>query len=474
MAIRQALQPARQWMLAAVVFVGTALCDGEASADPPAGPELVGCGPLTAYGSCEGSVLRYCQDNVVVEVDCAVAFSRMEGVTCGLVEAAWGYDCVAGDGLCATDDLTTVVPCPQDAEGRPQGCLGDEERFGCAPVSSLCDEALLPACDGDMRLDRCGVADQPIGVHCSYFDQHCSDEYAECVDDDEPTDTCLAPPSRLHIARDQQIAAFVALGCDTVRGDLRIEGGSVTSLVGLEVLTSVTGDLVVLNTTSLISLEGLHNLRSVGGELVIQRNTGLRDLYGLRSLAEAHGNVAIGFNDVLTSLAGLDRLAPVDAMLSVVENPALIRVDGLGEVATLLDVSVRGNDSLDAITGLRLLSHVDRGFAVVDNPALVGIVGLSRLETLGGSLTISNNPRLSEALSLAGIFSIGQDIVVANNPSLPTWPLVYLQSLTGNLSALGNTLMPACEVEAAATALRESGWTGNLTNNGNDEAAVCP
>ena len=56
---------------------------------------------------------------------------------------------------------------------------------------------------------------------------------------------------------------------------------------------------------------------------------------------------------------------------------------------------------------------------------------------------------------------------------LPVWPLVFLQTLGGNLSALGNTRMPACEVDAAAEALRANGWTGQLVNNGNDAAAAC-
>jgi Trypsin len=60
------------------------------------GPELgyycydaTACDGLTFYGECDGSVLRWCQDNEPLEYDCA-----QDGAPCGLVDEDTGYNCL--------------------------------------------------------------------------------------------------------------------------------------------------------------------------------------------------------------------------------------------------------------------------------------------------------------------------------------------------------------------------------------------
>merc|ERR1712078_796204 len=63
-------------------------------------------------------------------------------------------------------------------------------------------------------------------------------------------------------------------------GDLEI-GENVTSLKGLEGLTSVGGDLKIEYNDQLRSLTGLEDLTSVGGDLRIYGNAQLTSLSGL-------------------------------------------------------------------------------------------------------------------------------------------------------------------------------------------------
>lgn len=63
-------------------------------------------------------------------------------------------------------------------------------------------------------------------------------------------------------------------GYTALKGDIHIEGSSVTTLEGLECLKSISGDLTISN-TRIENLTGLENLTNVGGKLKISRNSKL-------------------------------------------------------------------------------------------------------------------------------------------------------------------------------------------------------
>jgi hypothetical protein len=74
-----------------------------------------------------------------------------------------------------------------------------------------------------------------------------------------------------------------------VTGDLSVLLSPLEDLTGLECLTLVGGELVVLNNNSLTSLEGLNNLVTIEDTLSITSNPILPNLDGLGSLTEING-----------------------------------------------------------------------------------------------------------------------------------------------------------------------------------------
>merc|ERR1719333_690363 len=90
-------------------------------------------------------------------------------------------------------------------------------------------------------------------------------------------------------------------------GDVSI-GENVTSLKGLEGLTSVGGYLWIYEKAQLTSLAGLEGLTSVGGYLGIVGNPQLTSLAGLEGLTSVGVDLSIKNNAQLTSLSGLQGL----------------------------------------------------------------------------------------------------------------------------------------------------------------------
>ena len=73
---------------------------------------------------------------------------------------------------------------------------------------------------------------------------------------------CL--PEGITFSTQEQIDNFQTNhpNCTEIEGDVEINGGNITNLNGLNVLTSIGGDLEIDGNHSLVSLEGFDNLES--------------------------------------------------------------------------------------------------------------------------------------------------------------------------------------------------------------------
>ena len=104
---------------------------------------------------------------------------------------------------------------------------------------------------------------------------------------------------------------------------------ALTSLSGLENITSVGGSLSIWNNATLTNLSGFVNITSVGGSLYIDENDVLTSLSGLENITSVGGNLSIGSyyrgNLALTSLemTGLQR---VDGDFTISGNPLLCNI----------------------------------------------------------------------------------------------------------------------------------------------------
>jgi hypothetical protein len=97
-------------------------------------------------------------------------------------------------------------------------------------------------------------------------------------------------------------------GCTELHGNVTIKGDDITNFTGLNVVTSIGGNLSIGDWSNgnplLTSLAGLDNLTSVGGELMIGHNYALSSLAGLDNIAAGSiTNLIIVYNTSLTSCA---------------------------------------------------------------------------------------------------------------------------------------------------------------------------
>ena len=89
-------------------------------------------------------------------------------------------------------------------------------------------------------------------------------------------------------------------GYTGITGNLRIRDTTLTSLSGLENLTSIGGSLYIDYNPALTSLSGLENITSVGGVLTIYGNTALTNLCALYNVNLGANTLAIHYNNALS------------------------------------------------------------------------------------------------------------------------------------------------------------------------------
>ena len=195
----------------------------------------------------------------------------------------------------------------------------------------------------------------------------------------------------------------------SVDGDLLIDDIAITSLSGLGKLTSVGGDLKIGDSyyesnDSLTSLSGLGNLVSVGGDLEIRYNKALTSLNGLDNLTSVGGNLNIESNKVLTNLSGLQNVTSVVGSLDIVWNSALTTLSGLQNITSVGGtLHIYGNAVLTSLSGLENLTSVGEGLNILDNATLSSL-GLGSLRFVGSSLFnggfhIEDNPALCKSMA---------------------------------------------------------------------------
>jgi hypothetical protein len=124
-------------------------------------------------------------------------------------------------------------------------------------------------------------------------------------------------------------------GCTEIEGSVLFgrgyPGGStdITNLNGLNVLTSIGGDLGI----------------GYAGLMWDDANPFLKTLDGLENLQYISGTLQISHNDSLTNLSGLENLASIDGVLHIENNPLLNSLTGLGNIdtASITDIWITGN-----------------------------------------------------------------------------------------------------------------------------------
>jgi len=289
-------------------------------------------------------------------------------------------------------------------------------------------------------------------------------------------------------------------GCIEVEGDVIIDGDDINNLNGLNVLTSIEGDLSIYSNPLLTSLSGLEGLSSIGGHLSIKLNDALLNLIGLdnltfigsflniednNSLASLQGlnslstigigpygfGLNISDNDNLTNLSGLESLTYIEGALAIKDNFDLVSLTGLENLTSIGGyLSVSSNNELISLNGLNNLTSIGGRLSIGisgGNPALTSLAGLESLNSIGGHLTIKDNHLLSNIFNLNGVTTLWGNLTITNNDSLTS--LSGLENIDetsiANLTITNNDELYDCDVWSICQYLINPGGTAVIEYN---------
>jgi hypothetical protein len=146
-------------------------------------------------------------------------------------------------------------------------------------------------------------------------------------------------------------------------GSLDLGNESITQIQGLSDITgALNGGITINGCSSLTSLVGLQNITSLGGQLNITSNAQLTSLEGLEGLTSVNNNISGGiysiwlFNNAnLTSLNGLQNITTLTASdlpnttsgFYLLNNTNLTNINALSNVTNILDrINITNNTQL--------------------------------------------------------------------------------------------------------------------------------
>ena len=257
--------------------------------------------------------------------------------------------------------------------------------------------------------------------------------------------------------------------CTEIVGDVAIEGlgSDITNLNGLNVLTSIGGELTI-SFTALTSLSGLDALTSIAGGIYLYDNDALTNIMGLEAMMYLEGGLWIAENDALESLTGLNALTSIGGHLTLDGNASLTNLTGLNNITSIGGwVEFWCCDALTSFTGLDALTYIGGGLCIWTSNSIENLAGLNALTSIGGRLCISGNYTLIDLTGLTALTSIGGDLEIEENYSLSS--LAGLDNIENNsISSLyikDNNSLSDCEIQSICNYLLSPGGEIYISNN---------
>jgi hypothetical protein len=312
----------------------------------------------------------------------------------------------------------------------------------------IINNPLLSQCDID---NICEYLVDPTGTIEIYDNAEGCNSPEEVEEACEDT-SCL--PEGIHFHTQEEIDSFQTNypGCTEVEGWVTIDdmySASITDLSGLNVLTSIGGNLDIGNSLALTKLTGLEELTVIGGDLELHylNSSAFTNLTGLEGLTAIGGKLSITHCNYIINLTGLEGLISVGDDLHITYNLSLNDFTGLDGLTTIDDwVYIMYNQSLTNLTGLEGLTTVGNNLWVVDNDPLTNLLGLEGLTEVGGSLHISDNTNMTNLSGIEGLTSIGGSLQIEDNPVLISLTgLENVNYIGDNLAVSGNEILPNLE-----------------------------
>ncbi len=267
------------------------------------------------------------------------------------------------------------------------GNLWIENNINLTDISSISGLDVSTSIDieDNSQLDFCHI--QSV---CDHIDNggtiSISGNATNCVDVATVSGFCDGdcPVGDLIFNSQEEIDAFS--GCINVTGDVIIDddgsGSAITDLSPLDVLETITGDLILVNNPSLGSFDNFNSLISVN-------------------------DVRITNNDAVVQIEGFQGLTNFN-WLHINKNDALVDILAFNNLTILKDFSLIENHALKNINGFSSLQSMDvGGFLVFQSNGLENVLGLSALIEVKGDLELSLNSQLTSLAGLENLISAG-------------------------------------------------------------------
>lgn len=193
----------------------------------------------------------------------------------------------------------------------------------------------------------------------------------------------VCPTGNVELYSQADLDHFVATypNCTQISGSLWIQGSGITSLMPLNSIQSVGGDLTIRDIQS--NLSGFSSLTSVNGDLVIWENPQLTNLNGLTSLTSINGKLEIFHNLQLTNISGIQNVNTGISELRILYNSNLSTCN-VASVCTYLEGSGDRNIAGNA-TGCEDVSAI--AFSCI--PACVEAAGVTFSTIVSDQATIN-------------------------------------------------------------------------------------
>ncbi len=255
---------------------------------------------------------------------------------------------------------------------------------------------------------------------------------------------------------------------------------NLTSLDGLQGITSLSQALVISESNGLTSLEGLNNLESIGFFLV-QNNVGLENFDGLENLTSVSQEIILGDNNDLQNMDALGNLEYIEQFL-IQGSPALQRLPNLVNITEINGRLAIISTDIQDVSGLENLERLGEGLTIANNENLQNLNALQNLISVGENTTpsefinvliIADNPILSECCGIYNLANEGfiqGNVIIQNNQDFCN----SLNDIRTNCNECGGDIVLSTQAEVDAFNPDCEIWEGSIRVSGNGITDLSP
>lgn len=249
-------------------------------------------------------------------------------------------------------------------------------------------------------------------------------------------------PVNIDLSTQIQVDSFLILypQCHHITGFLWIHGQDIENLNGLKNIDTISGALIITETTKIKNLSGLDQLKYVGKSFQVWQNNKLESLQGLNQLTYIGAQCDINRNPELTSIAALGKVKRIGEYIKLYRLPLLESYQGMESIDTIHgDLYTTLNPRIKNFDGFQNLQFIWGGLYAVLMDSLVNFSGLNQVKHIGAFVTIIENTSLENLQGLSSLQSIENELYVVNNRALlSTAGMESCESIGGSLQLRDN------------------------------------